>query len=193
MRLFPLSIVFVGLMLATVFVDATTIRSVKLDDLYSEADQVALVKVISGDSEHYDAGVFKVTVESAFKGTKVNEILYVGPYLGLAVGNEYVLFLKRGEGEKAKGSGGLSFGDIPSLSKIMYAGYAVLPAGYECVFDGHDVSERCDYSVQLNPQQIKLPDTIRTFPYGDADAVTNYKKWVRRSVFVGYLNGLAGR
>ena len=73
----------------------------------------------------------------------------------------------------------------------MYAGYAALAVGYECVFDGADVNQQCDDSVQLNPAQVILPpNTLKAVPRGEATAVTNYKKWVRRNAFLAELRAL---
>jgi hypothetical protein len=168
----------------------TEVRSVSISDLFVHADQVALVRIVAGDMEHYGNVVYKAVVETAYKGTRVKEVVYVGPYAGLGVGAEYVLFLQNGEGVRPKNGAGLSFGVIPRMGKIMSAGYAALPVGYECVFD--DAIERhCDDSVEVNPVQIVLPRSLPTFPQKEAEMATTYKIWVRRSDFLPELQRLS--
>jgi hypothetical protein len=172
---------------------AATIRSVTIGDLFAQADQVVLVRIVAGDTEHYGTVVYKAVVETAYKGAKANEVVYLGPYAGLGIGAEYVVFLQAGDGVKPKDAGGLAFGEVKELGKIMSAGYAALPVGYECVFDESSVVRRCDDSVELNPEQIVLPKTIRTYPRHEAGAVASYKVWVRRSDFLPRLQMLSER
>ncbi len=151
----------------------------KIENLFAQADQVGLVEVRSGDAEHYPIVVYKAVVKNAYKGTEAGEIIYFGPFLGTEIGTKYLLFLKKGKPVAAEGIGAAPYGDTPSVSRIMYAGYSSMRVTYECIFDGKEIKDQCDYAIQLNPEQIVLPHTIQTFPIGDATAVTNYRKWVR--------------
>jgi hypothetical protein len=54
---------------------------------------VALVKTVSGDTEHYKLAVYKAQVVQPFKGAASGETLYFGPYVGLKLGWEYIVFL----------------------------------------------------------------------------------------------------
>ena len=56
---------------------------IKLANLFKMADAVALVKVVSGDTENYDTAVYKAEVVKSFKGAEVGEAVYFGPYVGL--------------------------------------------------------------------------------------------------------------
>jgi len=58
---------------------ATSIARVKIEDLFSQADQVAVVKILSGDSEHYATVVYKAVVKNAYKGTVAGQTIYFGP------------------------------------------------------------------------------------------------------------------
>jgi hypothetical protein len=168
----------------------TDVRSVSISELFVQADQVALVRIVAGDMEHYGTIVYKAVVETGYKGAHPKDVVYVGPYAGLGIGAEYVLFLQNGEGLRPKSGVGLSFGAIPKVEKIMSAGYAALPVGYECVFD--DAAERhCDDSVEVNPAQIVLPRTLPTFPQKEEQMATTYKIWVRRSDFLPELQRLS--
>jgi hypothetical protein len=171
---------------------ATTIARVKLSDLFKQADLVAVVKIVSGDGENYSVVVYKAKVLTAFKGTVAKETIFFGPFEGFGVGNEYIVFLNKSErGMKSEGgAGGSSYGDLPVLYRIMYDGFSILPSSYECVFNGKAIAEQCDYSVKLNPEQIILPPGVKEFPPGEAGPLTNYCKWVRKSVFIGLLEAL---
>jgi hypothetical protein len=169
---------------------ATSIRTVKLATLFEQADKVVLIKILSGDSEHYETAVYKAVVEGAYKGAAKNEIIFFGPFEGYAVGSEYILFLKNGAGEEPKNDGALSYGSLSHVDRIMYDGYAALVVGYDCVFDGAEIDQECDESVQLNPEQVALPSGLKAFPKGDATSLTNYKKWVRRKPFLAEMERL---
>ncbi len=182
---------FAAMLLCGQAVQAGSVRSVTVRDLFTQAGQVVLVRVIAGDTEHYGAIVYKATVEIAYKGAKAGDTVFFGPYAGLGIGAEYVVFLEPGAGLKPKDAGGLSFGEIPSLGRIMAAGYAALPVGYECVFDEPTGERRCDDSVELNPEQIILPKTMKTFPRREDGVITTYKIWVRRSDFLPQLQKMS--
>jgi hypothetical protein len=182
-----------GLLLCGAASATDSIRSVTIGDLFTRADQVALIRIVAGDTEHYGTVVYKAVVETSYKGAKPNEIVYFGPYAGLGIGAEYVVFLQAGDGVKVKTAGGLAFGDVAELGKIMSAGYAALPVGYECVFDESSTVRRCDDSVELNPEQIVLPKTLRTYPRHEAGTAASYKIWVRRSDFLPKLQSLSER
>ena len=183
----------VAAMLAGTGLRAETIRSVTIADLFAQADQVVLARIVAGDTEHYGTVVYKAVVETAYKGAKPSDVIYFGPYAGLGVGAEYIVFLQMGDAVKPKEAGGLAFGEVKALGKIMSAGYAALPVGYECVFDESSSVRRCDDSVELNPEQIILPKTIRTYPRHEQGTAANYKIWVRRSDFLPRLQTLSDR
>ena len=168
---------------------ATTIRSVKVDELFKEADLVATVRILSGDSEHYDVTVYKAQVVKAYKGASNRETIYFGPYVSYGIGNEYVVFLSKSGKHIApkKESSGPNCGKIPSFFEAMYAGFGVMPIKYVCLFEGEEPARQCDDAVKVNPEQIGLPHGIRTYPAGDADATTNYSKWVRKDAFLSLL------
>jgi hypothetical protein len=170
---------------------AETIKPVTLSDLFAQADEVALVKVVSGDSEDYKTTVYKAVIEQSFKGTKNGDTIFFAPFVGYGVGTEYFVFLKKGPTENPTSTESAAYGRIETLDRIMYAGYSILPVGYECVFG--DVLDNCDHSVQLNPEQIILPAAIETYPKGEATALTNYHKWVRKSAFLTELERIASR
>lgn len=167
----------------------TTIASVKVDELFKQADLVATVRILSGDSEHYEVTVYKAEVIRAFKGSANEEKIYFGPYVGYGVGNEYVVFLSNSKKRIAAktDSSAPPYGPVLNFFEVMYGGFSMMPIDYECVFDGKEIREQCDSGVKVNPEQIRLPEGMRTYPPGDADAVTNYNKWVRKVAFLSLL------
>ena len=66
----------------------------ELANLFKQADTVALVKIVAGDTEAYDVAIYKAQVITSFKGGPAGEPIYFGPYLGERLGWEYLLFLR---------------------------------------------------------------------------------------------------
>ena len=93
MRKNSLIIVFVFLAAISSSAMTDTIPRPEIDKLYAEADVVALVKVLSGDTESFEDTVYKASILTTYKGN-VQSILYFGPYISYGVGSEYLVFLK---------------------------------------------------------------------------------------------------
>ena len=158
---------------------------VSLKSLFIEADLVAFVKIHSGDAESYKQVIYKAEVLQAFKGTIEKEIIYFTPFIGYSVGAEYLVFLKKtgariGEliDEKGKPKA-ISYDITQTYYRIMYGGYSVMSIRYECIFDGKDPQSKCDYGVQFNTYQVKLPAQLKTLPKNVGEFSSD-KRWVRR-------------
>jgi hypothetical protein len=109
----------------------------KLADLFNKADTVALVKIVSGDAESYDAAVYKATVLKSFKGTASGKTIYFGPYIGERIGWEYVLFLRNASKViSPQTSSNSGFGTV-DYAEVFNEGYSSMMASYECVCDGN--------------------------------------------------------
>lgn len=160
-----------------------------LAQLFRTADVVALVKVISGDAEHYESAVYKAEVERSFKGTKVGEIIYFGPFIGTKIGGEYVLFLKNSKEPLRPKSVPSPYG-IVSFREVFDEGYSSMEKSYQCRFEGKEISHRCDYGVRVCTDYIKLPKGTQTVPPVDEDTPFGCR-WVRESVFEPLLEKLA--
>jgi len=52
----------------------------KLAELFKVADVVAIVKVMSGDTENYEKAVYKGEVIQSFKGTASGQTVFFGPF-----------------------------------------------------------------------------------------------------------------
>jgi hypothetical protein len=66
----------------------------ELSGLFKQADTVALVSIVSGDTESYSTALYKAEVVTSFKGAAAGETVYFGPYVGERLGWEYILFLR---------------------------------------------------------------------------------------------------
>ena len=67
---------------------------IALESLFQMADTVALVKVVSGDTQNYPTAIYKAEVVKSFKGALAGQTIYFGPYVGYRLGWDYVLFLR---------------------------------------------------------------------------------------------------
>jgi hypothetical protein len=80
-----------------------------------------------------------------------------------------------------------------SFYTVMYEGYSFMESGYACVFDGKEISEKCDYGIKLDTYQVVLPESIRTFPLSCEEGEFSDSKWVRKKPFLAYLASLQSR
>jgi len=71
----------------------------------------------------------------------------------------------------------------------MYDRYSAMQNEY--VFDGKEIAQQCGYGVRLNTRQVMLPKSIKTFPSSTEIASSDDTNWVRKSVFVAYLEKLS--
>jgi hypothetical protein len=162
---------------------------IKLENLFVKSDTVALVKVVSGDTENYAAAVYKAEVIQSFKGAAVGETIYFGPYEGVRLGWEYVLFLRRAAKPLApKTTAKVSYGTV-NYSEVFNEGYSSMETSYECVFDGKEIAEHCDNGVRVCTDYIVLPKSLRTFP-PLAEETAFGCRWVRKTAFISVLESL---
>jgi len=165
--------------------------TVKVEQLLKQADLVAVVQILSGDTEHYPSAVYKAEVLRSFKGTDNGAIIYFGPFISYRLGGEYVVFLhhsdKRIELKPQQTASGLSYGPISSFYLVMYEGYSALPVEYNCVFDGKEIAQHCDYGVKVNTYQVVLPKGLRTYPSATIGSFSENTRWVRKETFISLL------
>jgi hypothetical protein len=160
-----------------------------LTALFKRADRVALVKVTAGDSETYKTAVYKAEVVKSFKGGSGGQTLFFGPYLGNKLGSEYILFLHDASktiSPKTTSSSG--FGTV-RYAEVFDEGYSSMEISYECVFDGPEASQTCDYGVRVCTDYIKLPKSMPAFPSEGNDPPFGCR-WVRKAVFMSFIEGL---
>jgi hypothetical protein len=172
---------------------ATTITepgAYKISELFKSADVVALVKIVSGDTESYDRTVYKGEVIQSFKGMPRGATVYFGPFVGEKLGWEYVLFLRNVTKPIApKTTATASYGTVP-YSEVFNEGYSSMVTSYACVFDGKEIAQKCDDGVRVCTDYIKLPRSILAFPPEENDPPFGCR-WVRKAVFISLLDTLA--
>lgn len=160
-----------------------------LEDLFKQADTVALVKVVAGDMDSYDVPIYKAEVVESFKGAPAAKTIFFGPYVGEKLGWEYILFLRSSPKTLTpKATSNSSFGSI-QYSEIFNEGYTSMETSYECVFDGKDIGQRCDYGVRVCTDYIKLSKSTPTFPPMSKEPPFGCR-WVRKTAFISLLNAL---
>jgi hypothetical protein len=166
--------------------------TVNIVGLFKQADLVAVIRILSGDSEHYATTVYKAEVVTAFKGAHSGEKLYFGPFISYGVGSEYLAFLRRSDvglnpAPATEGSG-LHYGAIGRLFRVMYEGYSIMPIEYVCVFEGKEPSEQCADAIKVNAHQVRLPRALRTYPAEPAaDLSGSDEKWVKKEALLSAL------
>jgi hypothetical protein len=164
--------------------------------LFEQADLVAIIKIQSGDAENYKYTIYKAVVTEVFKGTSGESTIYFGPFIGYAVGGEYLVFLKKTPQKitelvlEANNSEAIPYKSQQSYYQIMYDGYSVMPINYVCVFDGKEIHDRCDYGVKFNIEQVNLPNKIKVFPTDLDEGSSIASKWVRKNEIVKLLRSL---
>ena len=162
----------------------------QLAGLFQRADIVIVAKIVSGDTENYNVPVYKAEVVKSFKGPSVGETIYFGPYVGERLGWEYILFLRNSPDLIApKVASAASYGRV-HYAEVFNEGYSSMETSYKCIFDGHDVSQKCDYGVRVCTDYIKLPENTRAFPSVGEDPPFGCR-WVRKTSFLPLLEGLS--
>jgi hypothetical protein len=168
---------------------------VKVEDLMKQADLVAIIHLLSGDTEHYPKAVYKAEVLQPFKGVGKGAVIYLGPFIGYGLGEELLVFLHHSEkGIEPKQpvtTSGLSYGPISSFYLVMYEGYGALRIKYDCVFDGKEIAQQCDDGIRVNAHQVVLPKSVKTYPSSARGSFSEVTKWVRKTVLVAYLQKLS--
>jgi hypothetical protein len=186
-----LPVVLLGLTTAAQqIIEISEPATVTLKDLFRQADVVAVLYILSGDTESYDTTVYKSKVQTAFKGVAVDQRLFFGLYISYGVGSEYVAFFRRSKANPKPLPGGGAFvnhGPVEIFYRVMFEGYSILPIQYVCAFPGKDP---CDYAVRVNTYQIKLPPGLKTFPRTAKDDFVEPTRWVRREDFLHLLSTL---
>ena len=167
---------------------------VKVEDLMKQADLVAIVHLLSGDTEHSPKAVYKAEVLQPFKGVEKGATIYLGPFIGYGLGEDLLVFLHHSEKgiepNQPVANSGLSYGPISSFFLVMYEGYSALRIKYDCVFDGKEIAQQCDDGVRVNTYQVILPKSVKTYPSSNRGSFSEDTKWVRKTVFVTYLEKL---
>jgi hypothetical protein len=160
----------------------------EIGDLFKTADVVALVRIVSGDAENYSCAIYKGEVMQSFKGSQKGMIVYFGPFTGRRLGEEYVLFLRNVDHPIQPTKAAASYGTV-HYPRIFDEGYSSMETSYECVFDGDEIAQKCDYGVRICTDYIKLPKSMPAFPPEENDPPFGCR-WVRKNTFLYLLADL---
>ena len=162
---------------------------IRLDDLFQMANTVALVKVLSGDTQNYPKVIYKAEVVKSFKGATVGQTIYFGPYVGTRLGWEYVLFLRNVAKPLAPNlTSSVNYGTV-HYSEVFNQGYTSMESSYECVFDGKDFAQKCGDGVRVCTDYIKVPKSLHTSPPMTEDTPFGCR-WIRKEAFLSALDTL---
>lgn len=154
--------------------------------LFEKADVVASVRIVSGDIESYKMAIYKAEVIRSFKGVSSGQTLYFGPFQGSELGSEYIVFLRNvQEPAVPKASPNAAYGSV-RYREIFNQGYGSMLTSYECVFEGKDVAQQCDYGVRVCTDYILLPKQMPTFPPTEKETPFGCR-WVLKSKFHSLL------
>lgn len=165
----------------------------EIEKLYQEADLVAFVKIVSGDTENYEDTVYKSSVITAYKGTDVGKSIFFGPYISYGIGSEYLIFLEKSGKSigkiftKDKETRTVIFDDSSEYFRVMYGGYSILPVSFECAFGPVSASDSCGYAV--NAETVILPKSLKSYPE-ETKGEKFSDAFVRKSSIETYLNAL---
>lgn len=156
---------------------------IALDQLYKMSDVVAVVHILSGDTENYERAIYKTEVIQNFKGATSKEVLYFGPYVGEKLGMDVLVFLKAAaEPVVPKSKTSTSYGTVKYF-EVFNEGYSRMEIDYRCIFGGKDTDQECDYGVRVCTDYITLPKGMNTSPPMREDTPFGCR-WVRKSKFI---------
>jgi hypothetical protein len=162
---------------------------IPLSKLLQMSDTVALVRILSGDTENYQTALYKATVVTNFKGSKEGQTLFSGPFIGQRLGFESLVFLRKASTLAVPKKGpNAGYGAVPHLN-VFNEGYSSMEISYECGFDGKEIREQCDYGVRVCTDYIVLPKGTETSPPMDEETPFGCR-WVRKTAFLSLLNDL---
>jgi hypothetical protein len=87
-----------------------------------------------------------------------------------------------------KAASKVNYGTV-QYSEVFNQGYTPMETSYECIFDGKEIREQCDYGVRVCTDYILLPKSLPTFPPMTEDTAFGCR-WVRKKAFITVLESL---
>src|SRR5262249_11474280 len=136
--------------------------------------------------ENYGSAVYKALAIQSFKGSAKGETIYFGPYVGMGLGTEYIVFLHNTKNPiTPKTSSSSGYGRI-QYAEVFNQGYSAMKISYECVFEKKEPAQNCDYAVRVCTDYIVLPKSIHAFP-PQSEATPFGCQWVRKTSFTELL------
>lgn len=172
---------------------ADSLAPIPIEQLFKDADVVALVRITGADEEAFDEVLYRAAVIERFKGKVDSSTIYFGPYAGSALGHEYVLFLldhKKTIRDLARE------GPVPwpaaldeAVWKVMYSGFGQLEIHYVCAFENCGGPVCCDHAVSVAAEQVVLPEGLPRAPQ-ECDSRPFDTAWIKKETFLSFLRKL---
>jgi hypothetical protein len=163
---------------------------IPLSKLFKMSDTVALVRILSGDTENYETAIYKATVVQGFKGATDGQSLYFGPFIGQRLGFEAVIFLQKAQTPAVPTrKPAAAYGTVP-FYRVFNEGYSSMEVSYECRFNGKEIKDQCDDGVRVCTDYIVLPKGTETSPPVQKETPFGCR-WVRRATFLSLLKDFA--
>ncbi|MFC3682392.1 hypothetical protein [Hydrogenophaga luteola] len=181
-------------------VQATTLPSIELSQLFRDADIVALVEVASGETigtgEKSCGAKYAALVVDGFKGVSAGETIEFGNYYGYEIGSRYVLFLV-GPGRKhepvmstnsmhrdAQAEHEKRCASRLRRNTVMHSGNGALRVHWVTDFQYKD-------GVAVPTRYVVLPSTIPTIPAKITETNEfSSEVWVRLPELADVLRGM---
>jgi len=181
-------------------VQGTTLPPIQLSQLFGDADVVALVEVVSGETlgtgEKSCGAKYSALVVDGFKGASAGATIEFGNYYGYEIGNRYVLFLV-GPGRKHEPMMSSNSMHLAARAEyeeqcasriqrntVMHSGNGALKVHWVTDFRYKD-------GVAVPTRYVVLPNTVATIPAKITE--TNEfsgEVWVRLPELVEVLRGM---
>jgi hypothetical protein len=163
---------------------------IPLKKLFKMSDTVALVRILSGDTENYETAIYKATVVQSFRGATDGQTLYFGPFIGQRLGFEAIVFLQKAQTPAVPTTKPeAAYGTVP-FYKVFNEGYSSMEVSYQCEFDGKEIKDQCDDGVKVCTDYIVLPKGTETSPPVQEETAFGCR-WVRRATFLSLLKDFA--
>lgn len=152
---------------------ATTLPSIAMEELFREADIVALVQVRTGETlESFGkpcGAKYKAVVVDGFKGAATGSTIEFGYHYGSAIGSQYLVFLSKpgrvhepemtsnGRQLEAKGEHRRLCPHAFLANTVMHSGYGKMEIGFVGDFKYED-------GVAVPTRYVRLPGKLPSVP-----------------------------
>lgn len=182
------------------FVQATTLPSIQVSELFRDAEIVALVEVTAGETmgtgENTCGAKYSALVLDSFKGTSAGKTIEFGNYYGYEIGGRYVLFLV-GPGRRYEPV--MSTNSMHQDTKAEYERRCSARLRRNTVMHSGNGALKVDWVTEFNYEEgvavptryVTLPSSIATVPAKITEMNERSRAvWVRLPDFTKALRGL---
>jgi len=169
---------------------ATTIPQLPVEQLFEDAETVAIVTVTDGHmlDQGNCGATYRARVEHLFKGARV-ESLEFGPFTGAAIGREYLVFLTAPHDDYSPITSTTStLGALERDHRQRCIKYQVTK---RIMHSGEGMMEIRNWRVHFQARNVKFPDSLNPIraTFGECTAETEMSS-IRKADVVQFLAGL---